>query len=59
MRIKDDIAKAMERKAGSLLVTSWTASEEFQGATYKPKPLTAWEKYVQVLLLSNELAYLD
>mgnify|MGYP001195230095 FL=1 len=59
VRIKDDIAKAMERKAGSLLVTSWTASEEFQGATYKPKPLTAWEKYVQVLLLSNELAYLD
>ena len=34
-------------------------SDEFQGSTYKPKPLNAWEKYVQVLLLSNELAYVD
>ena len=49
----------MKEKAPSLLITSWTASEEFQGATYKPKPLNAWEKYVQVLLLSNELAYVD
>jgi hypothetical protein len=57
--IKKEIADAMEKKAGSLLVTSWTAAEEFQGATYKPKPLNPWEKYVQVLLLSNELAYVD
>ena len=57
--IKKEIAEAMEKKAGSLLVTSWTASDEFQGANYKPKPLNAWEKYVQVLLLSNELAYSD
>ena len=57
--IKKEIAEAMEKKAGSLLVTSWTAAEEFQGATYKPKPLNPWEKYVQVLLLSNELAYVD
>jgi hypothetical protein len=59
VKIKPEIAQAMEKKAGSLLVTSWTASDEFQGSTYKPKPLNAWEKYVQVLLLSNELAYVD
>ncbi len=59
IKIKPEIAQAMEKKAGSLLVTSWTASDEFQGSTYKPKPLNAWEKYVQVLLLSNELAYVD
>jgi hypothetical protein len=57
--IKKEKADAMEKKAGSLLVTSWTAAEEFQGTTYKPKPLNPWEKYVQVLLLSNELAYVD
>ncbi len=43
----------------SLQVTEWTAADEFQGATYKPKPLNTWEKYVQVLLLSNELAFVD
>jgi len=59
IKIKPEFAQAMEKKAGSLLVTSWTASDEFQGSTYKPKPLNAWEKYVQVLLLSNELAYVD
>ena len=57
--IKTEIAQAMKKKAGSLLVTSWTASDEFQGSTYKPQPLNPWEKYVQVLLLSNELAYVD
>ena len=57
--IKKEIADAMKKKAGSLLVTSWTASDEFQGSTYKPQPLNPWEKYVQVLLLSNELAYVD
>ena len=57
--IKQEIAQAMRKKAGSLLVSSWTASDEFQGSTYKPQPLNPWEKYVQVLLLSNELAYVD
>ena len=59
MKIKPDIAEAMAKKSGSLQVTSWTASDEFLGSTYKPKPLNAWEKYVQVLLLSNEVAYVD
>ena len=57
--IKKKIADAMNNNAGSLLVTSWKASDEFQGSTYKPPPLNPWEKYVQVLLLSNELAYVD
>ena len=59
VKIKPDIAEAMAKKSGSLQVTSWTASDEFLGSTYKPKPLNAWEKYVQVLLLSNEVAYVD
>ena len=49
----------MKKNAGSLVGSSWTASDEFEGATYKPKPLNAWEKYTQVLLLSNEVVYTD
>ena len=57
--IKKEIAETMEQKVGSLMVTSWTASDEFEGATRKVKPLNPWEKYTQVLLLSNELSYVD
>ena len=59
MSIKKEIADAINNKAGSLQITSWQASSEFLGSTYKPKPLNAWEKYVQVLLLSNEIAFVD
>ena len=55
----DQIADAMIKKNGSLEIISWKASTEFLGSTYKPKPLNAWEKYVQVLLLSNEIAFVD
>ena len=57
--IKKEIAETMEQKAGSLMAISWTASDEFEGATRKVKPLNPWEKYAQVLLLSNELSYVD
>ena len=57
--MKSEIAEEMKKNAGSLVVSSWTASDEFEGATYKPKPLNAWEKYTQVLLLSNEVVYTD
>ena len=57
--IKSELAQAMQKKAGTMMVTSWTAADEFEGASYKPKPLNAWEKYTQVLLLSNEAAYTD
>jgi hypothetical protein len=57
--IRKEIADAMNKKDGSLQITSWQASTEFLGSTYKPKPLNAWEKYVQVLLLSNEIAFVD
>ncbi len=38
----------------------WSAAKEFGGpATTQEKPLTAWEKYAQVLLLSNEFLFVD
>jgi hypothetical protein len=38
----------------------WDAQKEFGGPPAPlPKPLTAWEEYVQVLLLSNEFVFVD
>ena len=37
----------------------WNAKSDFAGPQKERKPLTAWEKYAQVLLLSNELMFVD
>ncbi len=57
VKVVDALTK--EQSGQSLQVNEWTAADEYQGATYKPKPLNTWEKYVQVLLLSNEMAFVD
>ena len=36
---------------------TWSAPEEFAGP--KPVPLKTWERYAQVLLLTNEFAFVD
>jgi hypothetical protein len=36
---------------------SWNAAEEFVGPA--ARPLTAWERYAQVLLLANEFVFVD
>jgi hypothetical protein len=37
----------------------WNAKNDFAGPQKEFKPLTSWEKYAQVLLLSNELMFVD
>ena len=38
----------------------WSAKKDFSGPPEPPpKPLSAWEKYAQVLLLSNEFMFVD
>ena len=37
----------------------WDARANFIDPKKLPAPLGAWEKYVQVLLLSNEFAFVD
>ncbi len=39
----------------------WDAQAGFAGPSKSPekRPLTAWEKYAQVLLLANELMFVD
>jgi hypothetical protein len=40
-------------------VTAWDAKDDFSGPKGTPQPLDAWEKLAQVLLLSNELMFVD
>ena len=37
----------------------WNAKADFSGPKEQPKPLDAWEKFAQVLLMSNELVFVD
>jgi mono/diheme cytochrome c family protein len=39
--------------------TAWDSQKDFMDARQLPKPLTTWEKLAQVLLLSNEFAFVD
>ncbi len=39
--------------------TEWNASGEFDGPQQDLKSINAWEKYAQVLLLSNEFMFVD
>ena len=40
--------------------TEWSAIKDFSGAMAPPPPpLSPWEKYCQVLLETNEFAFVD
>jgi hypothetical protein len=39
--------------------TEWNSQKDFDGPPRDTRPLNAWEKYVQVLLLSNEFMFVD
>jgi hypothetical protein len=39
--------------------STWDARKDFSGPSPRPNYLTPWEQYVQVLLLSNEFAFVD
>ncbi len=42
------------------LLAEWSDRKEFNGLAAGPtKPMTAWEKFAQVLLLSNEFMFVD
>jgi len=59
IKVTEEVAQALAQNNDAKAITQWTASEEFEGESFKAKPLTHWEKYVQVILLSNELAFVD
>ncbi len=46
---------AAEGAVGAL----FNAKSDFAGPPRERKPLTAWERYAQALLLSNELMFVD
>jgi hypothetical protein len=43
--------------AGDDAGSGWDSAAEFSGP--RPTPMTPWEKYAQVLLESNEFAFVD
>ena len=45
--------------SSAALAKTWDAKEDFSGPKEPPKPLDAWEDFAQVLLLSNELIFVD
>jgi len=56
-----DAAAATATAAASEQISLWDAKADFAGPA-KPAPkraLSAWEKYAQVLLLANELVFVD
>lgn len=44
---------------GSGKISAWNAKNEFSGPAEVIAPLNPWEKYAQVLLMSNEFAFVD
>jgi hypothetical protein len=56
---KQPAAEAVAR-AGDDTGGLWDSAREYAGpAPAPPPPLTAWEKYAQVLLQSNEFVFVD
>ena len=55
------IRKLPQGIAGGDDTTEWNSQTDFVGPETKPRgaPLTAWEKYAQVLLQTNEFVFLD
>ncbi|MEX2214772.1 MAG: PSD1 and planctomycete cytochrome C domain-containing protein [Phycisphaeraceae bacterium] len=51
---------APDAKAQAAMKTQWSSSAEFAGTpTAPPEPMSPWEMYAQVLLLSNEFMFVD
>jgi hypothetical protein len=41
------------------LASEWNAKDDYSGPKELNKPLDAWEKFAQVILMSNELVFVD
>jgi hypothetical protein len=48
-----------DAEAAETMVRTWSAKKDFETAAKPAVPLTRWEELAQVLLLSNELAFVD
>jgi hypothetical protein len=46
-------------QASGSVVNEWDAQQDFSGPKEPARPLTAWERYAQVLLMSNEFVFED
>ena len=57
------VIKSKDQPAGASsgeYAAEWNAKKDFSGPPEEPpRPLSPWEKYAQVLLLSNEFMFVD
>ncbi len=54
------VSLRLDPKASSGITrTEWNARSDFSGSREKPQPLSPWEKFAQVLLISNEFIFVD
>ena len=55
------IGSVPECQVDPAIANEWRATADFNraGSTAPAKPFGTWEKYAQVLLLANEMAFLD
>jgi hypothetical protein len=54
-----NVAFMPDPEAVDTTARTWNAKKDFEIATKPAVPLTRWEEFAQVLLLSNELAFVD
>jgi hypothetical protein len=54
-----NIAFTPDPEAIDTVARTWNAKKDFETAAKPAAPLTRWEEFAQVLLLSNELAFVD
>jgi hypothetical protein len=50
---------AGNQMGGAQAAGMWNASTQFSGPNASNKPLDTWEKYAQILLLANEMTFVD
>lgn len=53
------VERVVDRPEDIAGVPSWDARRDFGGLVAPQRPLTAWERYAQVLLSSNEFVFVD
>ena len=44
---------------GTQAAGTWNAATQFSAPNASNKPLDTWEKYAQILLLANEMTFVD
>ncbi len=53
------LISSRQNVAAACGTSQWSASEDFSGPKEPIKPLDPWQKYAQIILMSNEVVFMD